>query len=163
MRRGPILSLAVIWLSIVCAAFLQIMPLPPFIDFYFRPHWMLLTCLYWCLAMPHRFNIGSAWVTGLMLDVLWGTTFGLNALVFGLCCAFVVQQCQRIRSYSVWHQALIFTVIVFIYQFLTATLASWLNDALIDNQYYFASLVTLLAWPWVFFTLRKIRRRLFLS
>jgi len=163
MRSGPIFSLVIIWLSMVCAAFLQVMPLPPPIDLYFRPHWMLLTCLYWCLAMPHRFNIGSAWVTGLMLDVLWGATLGLNALAIGLCCAFVVHQCQRIRSYSVWHQALIMTVIVAIYQLMTATLATWLNEALIDSQYYLSSLITLLAWPWVFFTLRKVRRRFFLS
>jgi len=163
MRRGPIFSLVIIWLSMVCAAFLQIMPLPPFIDLYFRPHWVLLTCLYWCMAMPHRFNIGSAWVTGFLLDILWGSTLGLNALAIGLCCSFVIHQCQRIRSYSVWHQALILTTIVAIYQLMTATLSTWINDALIERHYYFASLVTLFAWPWIFFTLRKVRRRYFLS
>lgn len=163
MRRGPLFSLVIIWLSILCAAFLQIMPLPPFFDAYIRPHWLLLTSLYWCLAMPHRFNVASAWVVGLMLDVLWGTTLGLNGLAFGLCSAIVVHQCQKIRSYSVWHQALIFTIVVVIYQFITATLTSWLDDALVDSHYYVASLISLLAWPWIFFTLRKTRRRFFLS
>lgn len=163
MRRGPIFSLAIIWLSVICGALLQIMPLPPLIDEYIRPHWMFLTCIYWCLAMPHRFNIGSAWSAGLLLDVLWGMTFGVNALVFGLCSAFVVHQCRKIRSYSVWYQALIFTILVALYQFLTAILAAWYNNALVPSSYYFTSLVTLIIWPWMFFTLRRVRRRFFLS
>lgn len=163
MRRSPITSLSLIWLSVICSALLQIIPLPPFIDFYIRPHWMLLACLYWCLSMPHRFNIGSAWVTGLILDVLWGMPLGLNALAFGLCGAFVVSQCQKIRSYSVWHQALIFMIIVAIYQWISATLISLLDNAIIPEHYYFSCFITLFAWPWIFFTLRRVRRRLFLS
>jgi len=163
MRRGPIISLLIIWLSILCSAFLQVLPLPPFIDLYIRPHWMLLTSLYWCLAMPHRFNIGSTWSAGLILDVLWGTTLGLNAIAFGLCGAFIVSQGHKIRSYSVWHQALILMIIVSIYQWIIATLISLIDDGIVPEHYYFACFVTLLAWPWVFFTLRKARRRLFLS
>lgn len=162
MRRSPVFIFAIIWLSILCAAFLQVMPLPPWADHYLRPHWMLLTVMYWTLALPHRFGIFSAFVTGLMLDVFWGSTLGFNGLAFGLCSAFITQQCQKIRSYSVWHQALIFTAVVAIYQWLFAMISLWADNALIPHGYYITSLISLAAWPWIFFTLRKVRRRFFL-
>ena len=32
MRRGSFFTLVIIWLSLICAAFLQVLPLPPFVD-----------------------------------------------------------------------------------------------------------------------------------
>ena len=163
MRRSPFFTFLIIWLSILCAALLQILPLPPLVDEYFRPQWMLLTAMYWALAVPNRFGIGSAWIAGLILDVLWGTTLGFNGVMFGLCAAFMVENNHKLRTYSVWHQSLILLGLVLVYQMLFGTLSSWLDDALVTNSYYASSFITLLAWPWIFFTLRKVRRRLFLS
>ncbi|MGB0833967.1 MAG: rod shape-determining protein MreD [Psychrobium sp.] len=163
MRRGSLFTLVIIWLSLICVAFLQVLPLPPFVDEFLRPQWMLLTAMYWALALPHRFGIGSAWLAGLMLDILWGSTLGFNGLAFGLCAAFIVENCHKIRTYSVWHQALILLGVVLVYQLIFAGLSSWIDHALVPNSYYISSFITLLAWPWIFFTLRKVRRRLFLS
>ena len=43
------------------------MPLPSLLDAY-RPDWVALVVLYWVIALPHRINIGTAWVAGLLLD-----------------------------------------------------------------------------------------------
>jgi len=157
MRAHPITSVFVIWLSILCAAFLQIMPIPPFLD-PFRPNWILLVALYWSIAMPHRFNLGSAWIAGVILDLVWGTTLGLNALAFVLVSTIVVIHFQKVRSYSIGHQALVMTGISGLYQSLSYLFELSLSDVIMPSGYYLSSIVTVLAWPWLFLVLRKARR-----
>lgn len=150
-------SLIVIWLSIGCALVLQIMPMPAILDVG-RPNWLLMTTIYWCLALPHRFNVGSAWVSGLFIDALWGTTLGINAVIFALVSSVVIKNFQRIRSYSVGHQAIIVAFISFVYQLISYILQHALYNVSASSDYYLPVATSLLFWPWVFFLLRKMRR-----
>ena len=162
MRQLPVVSLLIIWLSILCALLLQIMPLPPFIDA-FRPNWVLLVGLYWSIALPTRFNLGSAWLSGLVLDLIWGSPLGINALAFVLVHSASVVHFKKIRSFSIWQQALLIAIISAIYQFFSYIFESWLNDVLIPDGYYFSSLTALIVWPWLFLILRKTRRHWHIS
>jgi len=153
----PLPSLIIIWITIGAALVLQIMPMPAMLDDW-RPNWLLMTTIYWCLALPHRFNVGSAWVSGLFIDALWGTSLGINAVAFALVCAVIIKNFQRIRSYSVWHQALIVAFISLGYQFVSYIIQHFLYSVSISNNYFLPVLTSLLFWPWAFFLLRKIRR-----
>jgi len=153
----PVFSLIIIWLSIGAALVLQIMPMPEILDDW-RPNWLLMTTIYWCLALPHRFNVGSAWLSGLFIDALWGTSLGINALALALVCAIVIKNFQRIRSYSVWHQAFIVAFISLLYQFVSYVVQRFVSDVSLSDSYYLPVLSSLLFWPWVFFLLRKTRR-----
>ena len=62
-------------LSIIIALMLTILPLPLWAA-WFRPEWLVLVAIYWSIALPHRFNIGVAWLLGLLLDALSGTILG---------------------------------------------------------------------------------------
>lgn len=150
-------ALVVIWLSNGCALVLQVMPMPMLLDLW-RPNWLLMATIYWCLALPHRFNVGSAWLCGLLLDTLWGTSLGINAVIFALVCSIVIKNFQRIRSYSVWHQAIIVAAIAFLYHLASYLLQHLLYDVTLNDGYYLPVFTTLLFWPWAFFLLRKTRR-----
>jgi len=157
MRQLPTISLLIIWLSVLGALLLQIMPIPPLIDAY-RPNWVLLVGLYWSMALPSRFNLGSAWLCGLMLDLVWGSPLGINALAFVIVHCATVLHFKKIRSFSIWQQALLIGCISFSYQLLSYFFESWLNDVRIPDGYYFSSLSALVVWPWLFLVLRKTRR-----
>ena len=153
----PVFSFIIIWLSIGTALVLQIMPMPEILDDW-RPNWLLMTTIYWCLALPHRFNVGSAWLSGLFIDALWGTSLGINALALALVCSIVIKNFQRIRRYSVWHQAFIVSFISILYQFVSYVVQRFISDVSLSDSYYLPVLSSLLFWPWVFFLLRKTRR-----
>ena len=55
---------SVIVSSLIIALGLQIVPLPIQVDLY-RPDWVLVVLSYWCMALPHRVNVGIAFVTGI--------------------------------------------------------------------------------------------------
>ena len=65
-----------IGLSIIVALVLQIMPMPSIVEQY-RPDWVFLVLGYWALALPERVNVGVAFIVGLVLDLLLGTSIGV--------------------------------------------------------------------------------------
>ena len=67
-------------ISVMIALVLTIIPLPEWGEA-LRPAWVALVVFYWVLALPERFNIGWAWLTGLLLDALTGSLLGAHALV----------------------------------------------------------------------------------
>jgi len=157
MRQHPVISLLIIWFSVLCALLLQIIPLPPLIDA-FQPNWILLVGLYWSLALPSRFNLGSAWLTGIMLDLAWGSPLGINALAIVIVHCATVVHFKKIRSFSIWQQTLLISGISLLYQLLSYLFESWLHGVRMPNGYYFSSLTALIIWPWLFLVLRKVRR-----
>ncbi len=95
-----------IWISILLALSLSILPLPFQLE-PFRPDWLAMVLIYWALALPHRTNVGTAWVAGLLLDVLLGSTLGVRAMAMAITTYLAAFQFQKIRNFSLWQQALI--------------------------------------------------------
>lgn len=79
-----------IYLTLVLAFVLQIMPW----SVWLRPEFVLLTLLYWLLRSPHLCGIGTAWVVGVLIDLMAGVLFGQHALAFTLT-AFLALFYQR--------------------------------------------------------------------
>lgn len=146
-------------ISIVTALLLQIMPLPIQVDTY-RPDWVLMVLSYWTLALPSRVNIGTAFVYGLFMDILLGTTLGIHCFSMSLVVYILAVNYQRLRNYSVWQQAMIIGVMSALYHLVVFWLQHLLTDIYFLFSYLWPVLSTMFFWPWVFFILRKTRRQL---
>ena len=133
------------------------MPLPLSVDA-FRPDWVLVVLLYWCLALPSRVNVISAWVLGFILDVLLGSTLGVHAGAMAIAVYIVAGNFQKIRNFSVWQQALIVGVLSALYHLIVFWLQRFLTDAVFLPSYLYPVFTTIILWPWAFLLLRKIRR-----
>ena len=150
-------SRVIILLTFLVALMASIMPLPLSVDA-FRPDWVLVVLLYWCLALPSRVNVISAWVMGFILDVLLGSTLGVHAGAMALSVFIVAGNFQKIRNFSVWQQALIVGVLSALYHLIVFWLQRFLTDAVFLPSYLYPVLTTIILWPWAFLLLRKIRR-----
>ena len=72
-----------ILLSIFVALVVALIPLPRELQ-PFQPDWVLLILMYWSLALPHRVNIGTAWIVGLLMDLAIGSPLGVHSLTYSV-------------------------------------------------------------------------------
>ena len=147
----------IVALTFVVAMFLTIMPLPEGLR-PFRPEWVSLVLVYWCIALPTKVNIGIAWLAGLSIDVLTGTLLGEHALALGVIAFVAVKLHKQIRVYPLWQQALsVFTLIA-----LGQLLVVWVKGVTGESPqtwlYWAPSVTSALMWPLIFMILRGLRR-----
>ncbi len=147
-----------ITLSILLTLILAIMPLPLIFKPY-RPDWTLMVLIYWTLALPHRVNVGVAWISGFLLDVLLGTVLGINAMSCAIVVYVAATNYQMIRNFSVWQQSLIVGMLLALHHLLVYWLSHFLSDTYFVPEYLYPVLPGVVVWPWLFLILRKFRRR----
>ena len=93
-------------LSLLVAFILTAVPLPDWMEVW-RPEWVVVTMVYWCLAMPERVGVFVAWGVGLLLDVLQGSILGQHALGLATVAYLAVLYHQRIRVFPLVQQSLV--------------------------------------------------------
>ena len=153
MRSSP-----VIIFTIVVALLLSVMPMPEPFNLG-RPMWLALVLAYWVMALPHRVGLLTAWIAGLVTDVLFGQLFGQHALVMTLVVWQLLLLHQRIRRFPLWQQSLVMLPVFGIAQMVLL----WLNS-LSGNRppiilFLLPALVSAILWPWVHTLLQGLKRR----
>jgi rod shape-determining protein MreD len=148
-----------IWLTFGLAFLLSVSSMPKFMELG-RPLWLALFLTYWVLALPHRVGMTTAWVVGLLADVLNGTLLGQNALILTLITFLVLTLHQRLRMFPMWQQSMVLLVVFGLAQLVQL----WLN-ALTGSRpptltFVLPALVSALLWPWVCTLLRGLHQRL---
>ncbi|CAM3756985.1 rod shape-determining protein MreD [Rheinheimera salexigens] len=157
MRKAQ--GIGFVYLSLFIALILTVMPLPQVVKLA-RPDWTLLVLMYWTLAMPHRVSIGTAFVFGFMVDVLVGTVLGVNALTYSVVIYIVASNYLKIRNFSVIQQALLLSILLAFYHLFLFWLSHFLVGVYFLAEYLWPVLTGMLAWPWLFWLLRRYRRQL---
>lgn len=145
-------------ITVIAAFMLAIMPLPDW-AVQFRPDWVTLVLIYWALAYPFRVGVTIAWLTGLLLDVSYGTLMGQHAIGMVLVIYIIHLQHQRLRVASLLQQAIVIFFLLLIKQFLTLWVDGMLGRAPDSLLYFMPTITSTLLWPWTYLILRDIRRK----
>lgn len=148
---------AVILASFVIALLLTMLPLPEFLKG-FRPEWVTVVLVYWCMALPYRIGIGWAWLAGLMLDVATGSLLGQHALALAIVAFLTLKLHQRIRVFPLMQQAFAVLVLVAMAQMISLWVNGIINTPPRSWTYWLPSLTSALLWPWLFVVMRSVRR-----
>jgi rod shape-determining protein MreD len=144
--------------SLLIALLLSILPLPHWAT-PFRPDWVTLVLIYWCLALPQRVGVGIAWTLGLIEDVLSASLLGQHALGLAVVAYLTLRFHQQIRVFPLWQQALTVLVLLATKQLLVLWVHGILGYPPDTPLYWLPSLTGMILWPWVFVVLRDVRRR----
>ncbi|NOQ79877.1 MAG: rod shape-determining protein MreD [Gammaproteobacteria bacterium] len=147
----------IIWVSFAMAFILTMIPMSEAIEIY-RPHWVTLILIYWCLALPHRVGIFTGWFIGFLLDIHMGSILGQHALALATIAYLSYRLHIRIRLYPLVQQSLIILLLVTLSQMMLLWISGIINQAPGDWSYWLPSLTSMLVWPWVFYLMRGIRR-----
>ncbi|WP_425356751.1 rod shape-determining protein MreD [Vreelandella populi] len=156
--RGTLL----IWLSLLLALCLQVMPLAD-VWLIWRPDWLGLILIYWCVATPQRVGVLHGFVLGILLDLIEGSPLGLNALTLSLLAFLSALVYQRMRAYSLFQQAILVFVLLGIIQLIEQWLRTLMGPFSIYLAFLLPSFIGALLWPWLFTMLQVLRRRLGIS
>ncbi len=144
--------------SFVIAIMLTALPLPEW-AVNWRPAWVAIVLIYWCMALPERVGIFAGWFCGLLLDVQQGTLLGLNALGLALIAYLTIRFHQRMRVFPLVRQAVLVCFYLLLYQLivLLGNLASGIGSG--GWRYWMPAVTSMLLWPWLFIILRDLRRK----
>ena len=148
----------VIFFSFFVAYLLAIVPFPEWAMNY-RPEWVPMVLIYWVMALPHRLGIGAAWCAGLLLDILEGSTLGLNAISLVILAYVTLSLHQRMRMFTSLQQS----GLIFVLVGLNLMLCHWLQIVTgqtinVSLLFLMAALTSAIIWPSLFQLLRQIRR-----
>ena len=147
----------VIILSFFISFILAIIPLPDW-AISWRPDWVALVLIYWCIALPQRVGIATGWFLGIILDVLHDTLFGQHALALSLVAYISVKLHKQMRLFPRWQQATVVFALVVSAQLIGVWIHSLFGSPEMNQPLFYPALTSLLLWPWLFIILRDMRR-----
>ncbi|MCG8014746.1 MAG: rod shape-determining protein MreD [Candidatus Thiodiazotropha sp. 'RUGA'] len=153
---------SVIYLSLLVGFILTIMPLPEWANT-FRPQWVALILIYWCMTMPERIGVGVGWSTGFLLDVLTGTLLGQHALGFAVVAYLMLRLHLRVRVIPLRQQVFTIFILLLVERLLALWSTGAANYPTPSLWYWVTPVVSTLLWPWIYIILRDISHRFHLS
>ncbi|GLO59771.1 rod shape-determining protein MreD [Vibrio sp. MACH09] len=148
---------SVIWATFLVALILQTIPWPGGMEL-FRPSWLILVTCYWVLALPHRVNVGTALILGLIWDLLLGSTLGIRGIVMSLTIYLVAANFLVLRNMALWQQAMFIALLTVFAEFFEFGGEYLIQDVSFNTMSLWSSLVNCILWPWLFLLLRRVRR-----
>ncbi|GMW06137.1 MAG: rod shape-determining protein MreD [Gammaproteobacteria bacterium] len=111
-----------LWLTLIAAMLLAIVPLPEVLE-PFRPPWVTMVVIYWCLMWPRLCGILTAFLAGIVLDVLFGNLLGQHALALSVVAFLTLRFHLQIRIFPLWQ----LTMTVFMLLTIDAFLVFWID------------------------------------
>ncbi|MGR4067683.1 rod shape-determining protein MreD [Halomonas sp. LR3S48] len=159
MPSGPRTPLAWVWLTLLLALCLQVMPLAEGWQIW-RPDWLGLMLIYWCMATPDRVGVFHGFVLGIMLDLIEGAPLGQNALTLSLLAFLSALVYPRFRTYSLLQQALLILVLLGLVQLVEQWLRTLFGPFSMHLAFLLPSLIGAVLWPWLVTMFQAFERRL---
>ena len=145
-------------MTFVIGFVLSALPLPEtIIDW--RPCWLAMLLIYWCMALPERVGILSAWLLGLLFDVQQSFILGQHALGFIFLAYVIIKNHKRMRVYPLLQQSLVVCLYLLIFQAIMLLVMLLSGTITYTWFYWLPAFTSMLIWPWLFIFMRDFRRR----
>ncbi|MGF1740658.1 rod shape-determining protein MreD [Vibrio profundum] len=157
MANNVLQGRLVIWSSFLIALILQTIPWPGVFEM-LRPSWLLLVTCYWVLAMPHRVNVGTALIVGLLWDLLLGSTLGIRGMMLSVVIYLVAMNFLVLRNMALWQQAVVIALLSMLLDILIFCGEYMIRDVTFDPLLLWSALINCILWPWLFLLMRRVRR-----
>jgi rod shape-determining protein MreD len=148
----------VIAVTYLVALILTIWPLPNWAET-FRPIWVPLVTIYWCLWLPQRVGVITAFVAGILVDALTGTLLGEHALALVLVAWSTLWLHLQVRVYPWWQQCVVVLSILLLYSFVLFWVDGMLGYTHGAGLRWLPTLVSALLWPWVLQLLSRLQQK----
>lgn len=96
-RTSPLM----LWVTLLGALALAVFPLPAAVE-PFRPPFLTMAIIYWTMMWPRLCGLLTAFIAGLLLDVLYGSLLGQHALALVVVSFLTLRFHLQIRNFPLW-------------------------------------------------------------
>jgi rod shape-determining protein MreD len=142
--------------TLAVALTLSILPLPNWAND-FRPQWVTLILIYWCLVLPTRFGVFSGFTLGIVQDLVSGALLGENALTLSVVAYLAGELHRRIRAFPLSQQAVAVWLLLLIERLLSLWILGAAGQPTPTLAYWLPTMMGLLLWPWLSLLLDRLR------
>jgi len=146
----------IILLSIILGLILTLMLLPLG---YIAPEWLLLINIYWAVALPTNNKLLLAFVSGYLVDIMYGQVLGLTSLTYVIYIYIILRLYNSLRYMTVTQQMVVISFFILIKQHFFV----WSNSVIgIDSEYFdllISAILSGILWLPIYFILRYLRRK----
>jgi len=110
-----------------------------------HPDFVAVVLLYWCMHRPWSVGVGTAWVVGVMTDVIDASLFGQHALAYTVLAFGGVVLSHRLKMFELRKQTTqVLGIMLLTYG--VYALVHWQVNGLIEWTYFMGSLTSTLLW-----------------
>jgi rod shape-determining protein MreD len=135
-----------------------IIPLPEMISAA-RPYLLAMLLAYWLMEVPIKVGLGTAFIIGLLADLISSSLLGEQALRLVIL-AFLVQRFRaRLRFFPLWQQALAIGILLLNDRFVVVLIHLALGAPQLPWVSWLAPVLGTVLWPWLFVLLDMARLR----
>lgn len=156
MIRGPTHWL--VYGSFFLALLFAILPLPDAVQ-PARPYLLAMLLIYWLIEAPTRVGMGTAFLLGLLADVVSASMLGEQALRLVVLTYLVQRFRARLRFFPLWQQAAAVGLLLAIDRLLTWVIHQFAGSPMQGWVYWLAPVLGILLWPWLYVLLDLARLR----
>jgi rod shape-determining protein MreD len=139
---------SLVWLTICMGLILSILPMPGW-SVWLRPQWVLIIVFFWVINSQGRVGIFTAWLAGILLDLLTGTLLGQHALVMVLLTYVLIKIYYRFHYFSMTQQTAIILFLVLFNLILNRWLMLFMLQPVSSHLYWFSALTSAIMWPFI--------------
>lgn len=150
--------LSLITFSFLIALVLSIIPMGLGLDT-FRPDWPLLVLIFWVRISPQTVGFRHAFLLGLAVDVLLGSTYGVHSVTYTLVVYFMLRFYNQIRHMSMMNYTWTVMMLLALERGLNLVFEMHLHQVTLPQGYFWGVLTSTLIWPWLYALLVRIERR----
>ncbi len=148
MMRGSRMNFG--WMRVVVITILAlaaaVAPLPEWLELY-RPDFVALTVLWFCLLSPRLLGLSYAWCAGLALDGFNGVLLGQHALTLTVI-AYVASKLRlQIRAFPPLQQSAVILALLWLNEFLLFWIDGVAGHPVTDWRRWLAVPVGAACWP----------------
>lgn len=137
---------AAVFVTLAVALLMALLPMPSW-TVWLRPAWVLLVLIYWTIALPYQIGVGTAWMMGLVVDVLTGSLLGEHALALTLVIYLVSRIYHRFRAAPLLQQGISIMLFVWLYQFIIYCIQGFIGDVPMHLLYWSQAVTSMMLWP----------------
>jgi rod shape-determining protein MreD len=134
------------WAVLMISCSLLVVPLPEFLSF-FRPPWLSLSVIFFSIMTPAGFGVISAFIIGLLADVLQGNIFGGHAMTLSLIAYLSYRFHLQIRVFPLWQMMLSILLMLLLNELLVLWVEGIQGQMTFNYIRWLGIIIGTLIWP----------------